>query len=222
MDGDAVAASLRAGGYFSGSSVTMTTRLAPSAATCARDLRHGEAAVVRLAAGHRDRVVEQDLVGDVGAGRDRGADRQVAGVVVGAVAEVLEHVRALGERRLADPVGALAAHLGEARGVAVHPLHHVVAADAGIGAHALGHDGRRIVRAAGAEIRNARGDVGGLREHALRLLQPRDAAGELLVRACAPGAARRCRSRCRWDRARPSAGTASCRARPSCRCRSAG
>ena len=38
-------------------------------------------------------------------------------------------------------------------------------------------------------------------------------AGELLVRACAPAAARRCRSRCRWDRARPSAGTASCRAR---------
>ena len=80
-------------GYFSGSSVTMTTRLAPSAATCARDLRHREAAVVRLAAGHGDRVVEQDLVGDVGAGGDRGADRHVAGMVVGAVADVLEHVR---------------------------------------------------------------------------------------------------------------------------------
>ena len=44
-----------------------------------------------------------------------------AGVVVGAVAEVLEDVRAVGEGRLADPVGALAAHVGEALGVAVHP-----------------------------------------------------------------------------------------------------
>ena len=59
----------------------------------ARDLRHGEAAVVALAAGHRDGVVEQDLVGDVDARGDRGADRQVAGMVVGAVAEILEHVR---------------------------------------------------------------------------------------------------------------------------------
>ena len=41
----------------------------------AGDLRHGEAAVVGLAAGHRDGVVEQDLVGDVGVGGDRGADR---------------------------------------------------------------------------------------------------------------------------------------------------
>ena len=80
-------------GYFHGSSVTTTTRLAPSAATCARDLRHGEPAVVRLPAGHRDRVVEQDLVGHVHAGGDRGADREIAGVIVGAVAEILEHVR---------------------------------------------------------------------------------------------------------------------------------
>ena len=42
---------------------------------------------------------------------EREADRQRAGVVVGAVAEILEDVRALGERRLADPLRALAAHL---------------------------------------------------------------------------------------------------------------
>ena len=59
------------------------------------DLRHREIAVVHLAAGHGDRVVVQDLVGDVDAGGDRGADRHVAGVVVGAVADVLEHVRRL-------------------------------------------------------------------------------------------------------------------------------
>ncbi len=36
---------------------------------------------------------------------------EIAGVIVGAVAEILENVIALGERRFADPVGALAAHL---------------------------------------------------------------------------------------------------------------
>ena len=90
-------------------------------------------AVDRLAAGHRDRVVEEHLVGDVGLGRDRLADRQVAGVVVGAVAEVLEDVRHLRELRVRDPVDAFAAHLDQARGVAVHPRGHEVAADAGLG-----------------------------------------------------------------------------------------
>src|SRR6185503_11234467 len=73
----------------------------------ARDDRNRQPTVIALAAGHRDRVVEQDLVGDVDAGGGRGADRQIAGVIIGAVAEVLEHVLALGERRLADPVRAL-------------------------------------------------------------------------------------------------------------------
>ncbi len=80
-------------------------------------------------------------VGDVDARRDGAADRHIAGVIVGAVADVLEDVRARRERRLADPVGALAAHLGEAEGGAVHPLDHVVAADARIGAAAFRHHG---------------------------------------------------------------------------------
>ncbi len=75
------------------------------------DLRHRQPAVIGLAAGHRHRVVEQDLVGHLHAGGDGGADGEIAGVIVGAVAEILEHVIAIGERRLADPVGALAAHL---------------------------------------------------------------------------------------------------------------
>ncbi len=58
------------------------------------DSLHGELAVERLAAGHRHGVVVENLVGDVDAGRDRGANRQQAGVEVGAVAEVLEHVLA--------------------------------------------------------------------------------------------------------------------------------
>ena len=147
----------------------------------ARHLRHGEPAVIGLAAGHRHGVVEQNLVGDVGVGGDGGADRHVAGMIIGAVADILENVLAVGERRLADPVGALAAHVGVAQRRAVHPLRHVMAADARIGAHALGHHGRRIVRAAGAEIGNALRDVPGLRGDALELLEPRHAGNDLVV-----------------------------------------
>src|SRR4029077_9852792 len=61
-----------------------------------------------------------------------------------------------GERRLADPVDALAAHMGERRGVAVgHEQRHAVAADAGHGAAAVRHPRRGIVRAARAEKRRA-------------------------------------------------------------------
>src|SRR3546814_19204406 len=75
---------------------------------------------------------------------------------VGAVAEVGEDVLRLGERRLADPRHALAAHLGAGVGAAVHPLHHVVTADAGKRAAAFRALGRAVVRAAGAEVGNAR------------------------------------------------------------------
>ena len=139
-------------GYLCGSSVTTTTFSTPSASTCLSDHRHGHAAVERLAAGHGDGVVVEDLEGHVDAGRPRGADGQAARVDVGAVAEVLEHVRRLGERRLADPVGALPAHLGEPFGAAVHPVRHVVAADAGVGARALRR--RRWRSCAGSPGRN--------------------------------------------------------------------
>ena len=119
------------------------------------ELRHSELAVDRLAAGHRDRVVVQDLVGDVDAGSHRGADRENAGVEVGAVAEVLEHVLRRGERRLPDPGRALAAHLREGIGAALHPRDHVVAADTAAGAAALGHHGRGVVRAARTVVRRA-------------------------------------------------------------------
>ncbi len=120
-----------------------------------RDLRHGELAFDRLAAGHRHGVVVEDLVGHGGAGGDRGADRQGAGMVVGAVAEIGEDVRRIRERRLAEPRHAFAAHLGIGRGVAIHPDRHVVAADPGGGAAAFGHARRGVVRAARAEIGNA-------------------------------------------------------------------
>src|SRR5437870_339755 len=90
-------------------------------------------------------------------------------------------MRAIGERRLADPVGALASHMGVAERRAVHPLRHEMAADAGVGPGAFGDDRRRIVRAAGAEVWNADSNVLGLRETRLRLLQPCDTALEILV-----------------------------------------
>jgi len=123
-----------------------------------RDRRHGQLAVGRLAAGHCHRIVEQDLVGDRHVGGHRGADRERAGVEVGAVAEIGEDVLFVRERRLADPRRAFATHLRRGRRVAVHPDRHVVAADAGGCARTLGHHGRRVVRAAGAEIRRSLGD----------------------------------------------------------------
>ncbi len=104
---------------------------------------------------------------------------------VGAVAQVLEHVLGLGEGRLADPVGALAAHLGEPLGAAVHPVRHVVAADAGIGARALRHDGGGVVRAAGAEIGDAGGGFRGLRPVALEPLELGDLALDVVAGAVA-------------------------------------
>ena len=142
---------------------------------------HGEAAVMGLPASHGDRVVVEDLVGHVHARPDGEANGQYARVVIGAVADVLEHMAARGEGRLAHPVGALAAHLGEALGGAVHPLDHVMAADARIGAHALGHLGGGIVRTARAEIGRALGGLLGLVQHGLRLLHPRQIAGEIHI-----------------------------------------
>ena len=51
-----------------GSSETTAMRSTPSARTWRGDHVDGEAALVRLAAGHGDGVVVEDLVGDVGAG----------------------------------------------------------------------------------------------------------------------------------------------------------
>jgi len=46
-----------------------------------------------LAARHCNRIVEQDLVGDVGAYRDGRADRQQPRMLVGSISQVLENVR---------------------------------------------------------------------------------------------------------------------------------
>ncbi len=128
------------------------------------DLLRRQVAVMALAAGHGDRVVVEHLVSNVGLGRDRLADRQAAGMEISAVAEIGEDVLLVGERRNAGPRHALAAHLGEGLGAAVHPQRHEVAADAGHGAAALRHLGGGVVRTAGAEVRRA-----GDRRHRLHL-----------------------------------------------------
>ena len=121
--------------------------------------------VHRLAAGHGDRVVEQDLVGDVGAGRDGLPDRHGARMVIGAFAEILEDVALAGELGRGRPVHAFAAHLDQRRGLPVHPARHEMAADACQRFRAFRHLGRGVVRAAGAEIGRAR--CARNRDHAL-------------------------------------------------------
>ena len=114
------------------------------------DLGHRQRAIDRLAAGHRNRIVVENLVGDIGAGGDRGPDGEQAGMEIGAVAEIGKHVLFIGEVHLPQPRHALAAHLREGGGVAVHSLHQVVTANAGETARALRHLGGAVVRAAGA------------------------------------------------------------------------
>ncbi|SAI33726.1 Uncharacterised protein [Bordetella trematum] len=118
------------------------------AAQLLADLGHRDGAVHRLAAGHGHGIVEQDFVGDVGARGHCLADGQVAGVVVSALAHVLKDMRGLDIGRQPDPVHALAAHLGQACGVALHPGCHIVAAHPGARLAAFGHPGRGVVRTA--------------------------------------------------------------------------
>ncbi len=117
----------------------------------AADLRHGQAAFDRLPARHRHGIIEQNLVGGIHPGGDGLADGEQPRVVIGAIAQIDEHMLVGGERRLAHPGHALAAHLAEGLRGTVHPHHHVMAADTGHAARAFGHAGRGVVRAARAE-----------------------------------------------------------------------
>src|SRR5205814_1146140 len=118
----------------------------------ARDDRRVERAVVTLSAGHRHRVVVEDLVGHGDLRRHGGADRQQPGMEVRAVAEIGEDVLLVGEGRLADPRRAFGPHVREGRRAAVHPDRHEVAADARRRAAAFRNARRGVVRAARAEI----------------------------------------------------------------------
>ena len=150
------------------------------AAYLAGDVGHGEGAVHRLAARHRDRVVVENLVGDVDLRGHRLANRQRAGMEVGAVAQILEDVFLVGERCLPAPGHAFAAHLGKGVGVAVHPGDHVVAADAGHGPRAFRHHGGAVVRATRAVMRGARESGAGQGEFLFLRRQKRKAIADVL------------------------------------------
>ena len=64
-------------------------------------------------------------------------------------------MRRVGEVAGAHPGGALGAHVGKGLGIALHADGQRVAADAGQRHRAVGHLGRAVVRAAGAEIGHA-------------------------------------------------------------------
>ena len=100
--------------------------------------------------------MHEDLVGDVGAGGDVGADRQQPGMEIGTVAHVLEQVLARCEGRLPDPRGTLPAHVVQRQGVALgQPCREPVTADATHRQRPLGHTRRGVVRAARAEAGQA-------------------------------------------------------------------
>jgi hypothetical protein len=146
-----------------------------------------------------------------------------AGMVIGAVAEILEDVAALRERRLADPLRALAAHLGEALGLrSIHSAMKWQPMPAA-GARAFRHLGRGIVRTAGAEIGRAAADIRRVGEHRLELFQPATRRGDLLGAADdrEHPFAERDRDVVGIERALGRE-TARRRARPSCRRRPAG
>ena len=167
------------------------------------DAGHVHLALRILSSGHRHRAVVEQLVGDVDPGCDGGADSERPGVEERAVAQVLDDVRPIDERRHADPLGALVAHRREPGDIAdplgVHHGHHGVAADASTDERALRNAGRDIVGATAAIERGAvhlQRDAGGLRSGGQRgeagLVEPTRQAGaqrrQQLVGVDRPGA----------------------------------
>ena len=65
---------------------------------------------------------------------------------VGPITEIHKAMRLIAERCNTRPGHTLTAHLREGAGVAIHPLHHVVTADARHCGRALGDLGRQVVR----------------------------------------------------------------------------
>ncbi len=129
----------------------------------ASDAVNADDAVDRLAARHGDRIVEENLVGHGGLGRDRLANGQITRVVVGAVAQVLKDMRHFGKTAVRHPVDTFAAHLDQAFCVAIHPRRHEMAADAGLRLGSFWHLGRGVMRTAGTKIGQTLdcvGDVG--------------------------------------------------------------
>ena len=83
----------------------------------------------------------------------------MAGVKIGAVADVLKDMLQIGEGRDADPARTLSAHVRHGQNAAVHRPRHGVTANSGDDHAVLGHDGGAIVRAARAKIWCPREDI---------------------------------------------------------------
>ena len=96
------------------------------------DFNRCHAAFMSLPAGHRHRVIIENLVGNIHICCDRRADRHQTGMVKGTIADILEHMAAGRKTRLANPVGPFPAHMGVAFNIAVHELGHPVTANTGI------------------------------------------------------------------------------------------
>ena len=132
----------------------------PDPAHLLHDPRSIQPPIIVLPACHRHGIIKQNFIGHGRASGERRANGLDARVIIGAIAYVLEHMRAGGEQRLANPIGPLTAHLREPQGLPIHPLHHVMTANARIGAAALGNFRGAAVGAARAEIRHAAGQCG--------------------------------------------------------------
>ena len=104
-----------------------------------------------LPTGHRNRVVVQNLVGDVHACRDGLAHGQQAAVEISAITQVGKHMLVVAKRLLPDPRHALAAHLGKTGRAAIHPDGHEMAANTGHGPRSFRHFGGCVVRTTRAE-----------------------------------------------------------------------
>jgi len=124
-----------------------------------RDLLHRKRPVDGLSAGHGDGVVVEDLVGYGGTGGDSCTDRKQAGVIIGAISEIDEHMTGFGERCLAQPGHTFTPHLTitfsgtPAGSLATHPLGHDMAADSGHCPAALRYACRAAMRTARAKMR---------------------------------------------------------------------
>ncbi len=112
-----------------------------------------------LTTGHGGVGVAQQLEGDVGVGAGAVANRQAARVGVSAITHVLEDVLGVGERRHADPLRTLGAHVGAHDDIAIHPHGHGVAANAGRDDAAFGRHRGAVVRAARAVPGGAGGGI---------------------------------------------------------------
>ena len=99
--------------------------------------RNRHRAVDFLRSSHRDHAVVENLEGDVRARGDRLANRQSSRMKERAVAQVLEQVGHVGERRHPDPLDPFAAHVGDPDRGSIHHHRHRVTADPGTGDGAL-------------------------------------------------------------------------------------